>query len=142
VGCSHRVAVAVGMLPGCTGGVERLKAGARVHGVVWYTAENRAVEQTWLRVSQSRQTQGKGAVGVVQLVSEGGWRVLHECSLMPTYRCRSSAPASAWSRIKRLPPQGRGSSFDPVTGTTADITYDQYQIVRSKHSYVYETLLP
>jgi hypothetical protein len=35
-------------------------------------------------------------------VPEGGWRRMHECSLMPTYRCRSSAPAWAWSSVKRL----------------------------------------
>jgi hypothetical protein len=55
--CSHRVAVVVGMLPGCTGGVERLKVGARGRVAVWYTAESRAVEQTWRRLSQSRQAE-------------------------------------------------------------------------------------
>jgi hypothetical protein len=61
VGCWHRVAVAVGMLPGCIVRAGRSKVGARARDVAWCIAASPAVEQTWRRLSRSRKEERQGA---------------------------------------------------------------------------------
>jgi hypothetical protein len=81
VDCSRRVAVAVGMLLGCIVRAGRSKVGARGRVSVSYTAASPAVEQTWRKLLlQSRQTQGEGAVGVVEFLREAGG-LMHKCTL-------------------------------------------------------------